>query len=371
MRNQASKLAAGLALAAFGLAAAAQELVVGVPMALTGPYAFVGVPVRNGVLLGLEEVAGPAGLKLRTIVEDDASEKSQAITLANRMASRDRVLIMVGPTSSIEGTAAAPVANDLKMPMLTSAVSEDVTKAGPWSFKVTASPAVIMRTLADYTVAKLKPKTAVMVYARDNDGFIAQKNAVRDGLKAGGVEIVSEEAVASADSDFTALATKLVAAKPDVVYLSLGAEAGAGLIIQAKQAGLPATTRFIAPPGFSSTQLVKVGGKAVEGVIFVADYFNGGTSPLNTKFVAAYEAKYGAKPDNWAAVGYTMGVIAAQAIKNAGPNPTREGVRNALAAMKDVPTVLGNGVWNLDANRNPNYGAAVLMVKDGGFVAAP
>jgi branched-chain amino acid transport system substrate-binding protein len=369
------KNAITVTLAALGAAIAAnvhaQEQTVGIPMALTGPYAFVGVPVRNGVVLGLEEMAAQHGLKLKTIVEDDASEKGQAITLANRMAARDRVLIMVGPTSSIEGTAAAPVANDQKMPMLTSAVSEDVTKAGPWSFKATASPSVIMRALAEYTLAKLKPKSAIMVYARDNDGFIAQKNAVRDGLKAGGVNILSEESVASADSDFTALATKLVAAKPDVVYLSIGAEAGASLIIQAKQAGLPETTRFIAPPGFASTQLIKVGGKAVEGVIFVADYFNGNPSPLNQKFAEAYEKKYGGKPDNWAAVGYTMGIIAGTAIKDAGPNPTREGVRNALAAMKDVPTVLGKGKWNLDANRNPYYGAAVLMVKDGAFTLAP
>jgi branched-chain amino acid transport system substrate-binding protein len=362
---------AALALALAASQAAAQEQVVGVPMALTGPYAFVGVPVRNGALLGMEEVGAQRGLKLRTIVEDDASEKGQAITLANRMAVRDKVLLMVGPTSSIEGTAAAPVANDQKMPMLTSAVSEDVTKAGPWSFKATASPAVIMRTLADYTLQKIKPKTAVMVFARDNDGFIGQKNAVRDGLKAGGVQILSEEGVPSGESDFTALATKLVAAKPDVIYISLGAEAGAGLITQTKQAGLAEATRFIAPPGFSSTQLVKVGGKAVEGVVFVADYFNGNPSPINARFVAAYEKKYGGKPDNWAAVGYTMGVIAATAIANAGPNPTREGVRAALAAMKDVPTVLGDGKWNIDANRNPYYGAAVLVVKDGAFAAAP
>lgn len=353
--------------------ARAQEVVIGVPMALTGPYAFVGVPIRNGIVMGLEEAqaSGMLGsLKLKLVQEDTASEKAQAISLTSRMAVRDKALLIMGPTSSIEGTAAAPVANDLQVPLFSSAVSPDVTKAGKWSFKVTASPAVIMGALGDYVVAKIKPKTAVMVFVRDNDGFIGQKNVIRDSLKAAGVTILSEESVASGDSDFTALATKLVAAKPDLVYFSIGAEAGAALIIQAKQAGLPATTRLIGPPGMASQQFMKVGGSAVEGTILVADYFGGGTSDLNRRFQAAYEKKYGSKPDNWAAVGYSMALVASAALKDAGPNPDRAKVRDALERSKDVPVLLGAGKWNLDAGRNPSYGAAVIMVKGGTFVLA-
>ena len=216
----------------------------------------------------------------------------------------------------------------------------------------------------------MKPKTAVMVFIRDNDGFIGQKNAVRDALKAGGVTILGEESVTSTEADFTALSTKLVAAKADVIYLSMGAEAGAALIIQTKQSGLAASTRFIGPPGMASQQFMKVGGAAVEGVTVVADYFAGGGGELNQRFVANYEKRYGARPDNWAAVGYSMGLIAANAIRAASPNPDRVKVREALEKTKDFPMLLGNGKWNLDANRNPYYGAAVITVKGGSFVVA-
>jgi branched-chain amino acid transport system substrate-binding protein len=352
----------------------AQEIIVGVPAALTGPYAFVGNPVKNAIVLALEEAnaAGALGTtKLKWIIEDDASEKGQAITLVNRMATRDKVLMILGPTSSIEDVAAAPVANDQQVAMLCPGVAPDITKAGKWSFKAAANPEVIMDELGKYIVDRLKPKTAVMVFSRDNDGQIRQKNVVRDYLKSKGVTIVAEEPLSSSETDFAALASKLASQKPDMVYYGLTAEQAANLIIQAKQAGLPDTVKPVAPPAVASTNFMKVGGKAVDGTILVADYFVGRPGPMNANFVAAYEKKYGSKPDNWAAVGYTIGTLAVHAIKTASPNPDRAKVRDALERTANFPVVLGNGSFTLDKDRNPTYGATVLLVKNGTFELAP
>jgi branched-chain amino acid transport system substrate-binding protein len=350
----------------------AQEIAIGVPMALTGPYAFVGVPVRNGIMLALEEAdaKGVLGAKLRIILEDTASEKSQAISLTNRLATIDRVLMMLGPTSSIEGTAAAPVANSLKMPMFTSAVSEDVLKAGPWSYKVTSAPRDIMTELGKYAVEELNVKKAVFVFNRDNDGFVAQKNAVRDVMKAAGVQIIGEEGILGSDADFTALATKLANSGADAVFVGSPAEQGASIVIQARQAGLGEKTTILAPPSMASASFLKTGGKAVEGVVFVADYFADSDSPQNKSFAEAYQARYKDKPDNWAAVGYTLGSLAVLVIKTAGPGADREKVRAAFSNLRNVPTVLGSGTYSLDENRAPHYGAAIMKVSEGRFVRA-
>ena len=69
-------------------------------------------------------------------------------------------------------------------------------------------------------------------------------------------------------------------------------------------------------------------------------------------------------------MGYSIGLIAANAIKAAGPNPDRAAVRDALERTKDFAVPLGNGRWNLDAGRNPSYGAVVISVKGGAFVLA-
>ena len=360
---------AGLTAGAFAFPAAAQEIPIGVPMALTGPYAFVGVPIRNGIVLALEEAnaANTLGAKIRIIGEDTASDKGQAISLTNRLASVDKVLMMLGPTSSIEGTAAAPVANDLKLPMFTSAVSADVLKAGPWSYKVTASPRDIMAELGHYATGKLNVKKVAYVFNRDNDGFVAQKNIIRDVMKEAGAVNVAEEGILGSDTDFTALATKLAGAGADAIFVASPAEQGANVVIQARQAGLPDKTVILAPPSMASQAFIKAGGKAIEGAVLVADYFEGSATSQNRAFVEAYKARYKSSPDNWAAVGYTLGTVAVQVLKAAGPNADREKVRAAFASIKDVPTVLGTGTYSFDSNRAPQYGAAIITVKNGQF----
>lgn len=364
-------LTGSTALLATASRAQTADIPVGVPMALTGPYAFVGVPIRNGIVTALDQAnaAGTLWGHIRVIEADDGSDKGQAVTLTNKMATVDKVLMILGPTSSIEGTAAAPVANELKVPMFTSAVSADVLKAGPWSFKVTSSPADIMAELGRYAAGPMAAKRAVFVFNRDNDGFVAQKNATRDTMKAAGVVIVGEEGILGSDTDFVALATKLADMDMDCLYVGSPAEQGANLIIQARQAGMSDKVRVIAPPSMASAAFIKAGGKAVEGAVVVADYFEGTDSPLNKAFVAAYRERYKQVPDNWAAVGYTLGTLAVDVLRAAGPGADREKVRAAFGTLKDTPTVLGTGRYSFGADRAPHYGAAIITVRNGAFQA--
>ena len=362
--------AAGL-LAAGHARAQDADIPVGVPMALTGPYAFVGVPIRNGIVTALEQANAGGKLwgRIRIIEADDGSDKGQAVTLTNRLAMVDKVLMILGPTSSIEGTAAAPVANDLHVPMFTSAVSADVLKAGPWSYKVTSSPADIMAELGTYAARTMGAKKAMFVFNRDNDGFVAQKNATRDTMKAAGVAVLGEEGILGSDTDFVALATKLADSGADCIYVGSPAEQGANLVIQARQAGLADNVRVIAPPSMASANFIKAGGRAVEGAVMVADYFAGADTPINKAFVAAYRARYNQAPDNWAAVGYTLGSLAVAVLHAAGPGADRERVRGAFGTIKDTPTVLGHGTYSFGPDRAPHYGAAIITVRNGAFVA--
>jgi branched-chain amino acid transport system substrate-binding protein len=177
--------------------------------------------------------------------------------------------------------------------------------------------------------------------------------------------------VQATDSNFLALSTKLASQELDAVFMAAPAEMAANLFVQLRQAGLPAKVRFMGPPTFASAGFIKTGGKAVEGTVLVSDYAPGNPSPVNQAFIKAYQARYNAAPDNWAAMGYSVGVLAVHAVRGAGPNPDSEKIRAALARLKDVPVPIGSNAWNMDAQRNANYGGAVLLVKDGAFAAAP
>lgn len=363
-----------LALAPLAGTAWAENVKIGVMNALTGPYAFGGVPIQNAMKLAIEQAnaSGDLGdVTLEVVEGDSAGDKGQTVTLVSRFARSDNVLMIIGPTTSLEGTAGAPVANELKVPLMGIGSSKGITEAGPYSFKVQSVGSDIMGNLVDYVVEKMQVKKMAIVFDRGNDGFVGQTNAFKEGIAKAGVEIVSEDGILSSDTDFLAIGTKLASQDIDAFFVAAPAEVGANMLLQARQAGVSMEIPFVGPSTFATDAFINTAGGASEGSVILADYFMGSPDEKNQAFVQAYKEKYNANPDNWAAMGYALASLAVQAIKDAGPNPDRDKVKDALTALKDQPTIIGNHTWTMDEGRNPHYGAAILQVKDGAFTLAP
>lgn len=371
--HRRAAVAGALLLAFSGLAfGQGKEIPVGVFNAMTGTYAFGGVPIQNAMKLALEEANAqglPGGNKFRIVEGDTAGDKGQVINLVNQFGKRDNVMLILGPTVSAEALAGAPVANDLKLPILAIGSSPGILATGPWAFKIQATPTDIMGFLGKLASEKLGVKRVVLLHDQSSDGYIGQKNALADYFTKVGVTIAADEKFISSDSNFLALATKIATTPTDAIFIAAPAEVSANLILQIRQAGLESKVKFIGPSTLGSAGFIKAGGKAVEGTYFVSDYSPSNPSPMNQAFVKAYQARYKAAPDNWAGMGYALGQVAVQAVRNAGANPDRTKIRDELAKLNKVPMVLGNGTWSVDAGRNPSYGGVLLQVKGGEFVA--
>ena len=353
--------------------AQAQEVKLGVVMSNTGTYAFVGTPVINSIRMAFDEMQASnyfGATKVSLLVEDNRSNTQEALALLTRMATRDNAVMVIGPVATGEAMAAAPVANELKIPIFTTATSPAVLKPGPWVFKVTETPDQYMTLLGEHVAQRNKPTSCVTVTIRDNEGYITQHNAFRDTIKKGGVTIGAEESILSTDTDFTALGTKIANTKSDCLFLSTPPEQGANIILQARQAGMPANTLLVGNTGMASANYLKAGGTAVEGTLFSAESVPSGVNDFAKTFIANYTKRYNVAPDSWAMVGYSMALIAGNAIKVAGPNPTRDKVREAMLATKNLPVVIGRGTWSINdpATRIPSFGYAVMKIQGGKFV---
>lgn len=373
MKPMISLLAAtSVAMLATVSSAQAQEVKLGVVMSNTGTYAFVGTPVINAIRMAFDEMQASnyfGATKVSLMIEDNRSNTQEALALLTRMATRDNAVMVIGPVATGEAMAAAPVANELKIPIFTTATSPAVLKPGPWVFKVTETADQYMTLLGEHIAQKRKPKNCFNITIRDNEGYILQNNVFRDTIKKGGVAIAAEESILSADTDFTALATKIVTSKADCLFLSTPPEQGANIILQARQAGMPASTLLVGNTGMGAN-FVKAGGSAVDGTVFSAESVPTGVNDLAKNFIVNYTKRYNVTPDSWAMVGYSMALIAANAIKTAGPNPTRDKVREAMLATKNLPVVIGRGTWSIadPATRIPTFGYAVLKIQGGKFV---
>jgi branched-chain amino acid transport system substrate-binding protein len=87
--------------------------------------------------------------------------------------------------------------------------------------------------------------------------------------------------------------------------------------------------------------------------------------PLNKKFVEAFTAKNGGSPDQFAAQAYAGVYIAYEAIKKAGSATDHKAIRNALAGIKDLDTVLGK--FSFTTERDADHVPVVQVVKGGKF----
>ena len=117
--------------------------------------------------------------------------------------------------------------------------------------------------------------------------------------------------------------------------------------------------------GFNNPRLMADAGEAAEGVVVGAAWNSSSDNPENQAFLEAFEAKYDAQPDQFAAQAYT-GLHARRpggARRTAPPTATTS--RQALGELEDVPTVLGE--FSIDENRDAVHPAVVQVVQDGAF----
>ncbi len=356
-------------------AAQAEELKVVVLQSLTGAAAFIGTRVRDGMLLAVDEINANeelgSGRQLSVVVEDDATDRAQTLAIMSRHAANPEILAIVGPTSGAVAIAAANLANELQIPMLTTTNTVEALKAGPWSFIQNQPATITMPYLAGYATEVLGVQRCAMIGIRDVEAYVTIQNVLESLLREKGVTIVSNDNVAIADSDFTALATRVSGQEQDCLIVSAPAAQGANIIIQLKQAGLDPDVKILGHTAFASPVFVERGGPAVEGTVLIGEWLPGGFDDFSAAFAANFEARYGIPPDNWAAVGYGQMRVIAAALANAGANPTRQSVRDALTALRDVRVVVGQGRWSLDEERMPHFGMNVLIVQNGNFVPAP
>lgn len=354
-------------LLALATPAMADDVVIGVVVSTTSTYAFVGQPLVNGMRLAADEITAAGewgGHNVEILYEDNRSERQEAIALITRMALSEEADIIIGPIASSEAMATGPVAVDLGIPMFTTATSPAVLDAGPYVFKSTETADAYMAPVAEHVVG-LSPEDCFLVSIRDNEGYILQRDVFRRILEDGGVTIAGDETVLAADTDFTALSTLIVNSDADCLFVTAPPEQAANVIIQARQAGLNPDTILASDSGAGSQNYIDAGGSAVEGTFFPAS-FVADASDSAAAFSAAYVEAYDIDPDIWAATGYTMMQTVANAIRNAGDDVNRETLREAMAATRDLPVVMGQGTLTFDENRIPMMGGIVMQIRDGG-----
>jgi branched-chain amino acid transport system substrate-binding protein len=214
---------------------------------------------------------------------------------------------------------------------------------------------------------RLKYQRAAIVWAR-GDAYSASARAVmrRSLRRLSGVKVVADASFApgSAAGHRTALHA-VAAARPDVLFIAALAPDVIDLMTAARQ--MPALKRvpFVGGDSFNTPGLMDQAGDVADGAISGTAWIATEETPGNAAFVRTYRSVLGYQPDQFAAQAYTGVKLLATAIARAD-STTPRAIRDALAALRDVDTVLGR--FSFGADREPRYAPVIQQVRGYGFV---
>ncbi len=332
---------------------------VGVYGDTSGGTSSFGQSTKNGVQLAFEEINAAGGIngkKLEMLFEDDQGTPEKAKTVISKLINQDKVVAVLGEVASSNSLAAAPVAQEAKIPMITpSSTNPKVTEVGDYISRVCFIDPFQGSVMAKFAATTLKAKTAAILGDNSSDYSKGLTQFFEQEFTKQGGTVVTKQTYAQRDQDFKAQLTQMRDQKPDVIYVP-GYYGEVGIIAkQARELGM--TQPLLGGDGWDSPELWKLGGAALKPAYISNHYSADNPAPEIQNFVKAYTAKFGVAPDSLAALAYDSAKVLADAIKRAGGTESAK-LKDAINATKDFKGV--TGVITLDSSRNAVKSAVVL-----------
>lgn len=334
---------------------------------LSGRTSSFGQSTKNGVEMAADEInkaGGINGRQIQIITEDDQGEPNKAATVVTKLINQDKVVALLGEVASSNSLAAAPKAQEAKIPMISpSSTNPAVTQVGDYIFRVCFIDPFQGEVMAKFAANNLKAKRAAILYDFNSDYSRGLYEFFKRSFTGLGGQVVAERSYTQGDRDFSGQLTAIRAANVDVIYVP-GYYGEVGVIAnQTKQLGIKAP--LLGGDGWDAPQLWQLGGASLNGDYISNHYSVDDPSPAIRKFVADYEARYKVLPDALAALGYDSMKVLADAINRAGGTDSAK-LRDAIAATSNFPGVTGQ--ITIDAERNAVKPAVVLKLQDSKFV---
>ena len=324
-------LSTGLAV----LPAVAQDNVfkIGLVLPMTGQQATTGRQIEAAARLYMAQNGDMVGgKKVQLIIKDDTSLPDVTRRLAQELVVNEKVNVLAGMGITPSAMATAPLATQSKTPLVVmAAATSSITEASPYVVRTSFTLPQVSVALADWA-PKNGIKKVVTLVSDYGPGIDAEK-FFNQRLTFNGGQVTEALRVPLRNPDFAPFLQKVRDAKPDALFVFVPSGAGAAVMKQFLERGMDkAGIKLIGTGDVTDDDQLNDMGDGALGVVTSHHYSAAHPSPMNKKFVEAFEkANKGLRPNFMAVGGYDgMRVIyeALKTTKGAG------GGDALLAAMK-------------------------------------
>lgn len=356
--------------------ATGEPLVLGVNLELTGPAAPYSVPAVEAFELYVEQVNAAGGVldgrPLELVVLDNKTDTTEGVSLQTRLNDDPEVVATLGPNASGVVNAAKPVIESSAKPTVLPATTGDgLTLAANGEavanlFRTAYEDSYQGTAGAVYVYDTLGAQNTLLIVDNALDYSQGLADAFVTKYEELGGTVVATEAYSSGDTDFTALATKLLGYEFDSIYMP-GYYTETGLLVKAfRELGL--TQPVVGADGYASDTFVELAGaENTYDVHYTTHYDASLESEASVAFGEAYTEKFGKAPDTFAALGYDAISFLVDGIERAGSTDP-EAISQALAETVDFEGV--TGTFSINDEHNPVKPAVMVTLDNGNVVNA-
>jgi len=274
------------------------QIKIGSVLSVTGPASFLGDPEKKTLEIYVDEInakGGVNGQKLQLIVYDDAANADTARTFATRLVEEDKVVAVVGGSTTGSTLAMIPVFEEAQIPFISLAgavqIIEPVRK---WVFKTPHTD----RMACEKIFADLKSRNLThiaLISGTDAFGKSMRDQCVAVASKAG-ITIATEETYGPRDSDMTPQLTNIKNKAGVQAVVNPGFGQGPAIVTR-NYKQLAITLPLYQSHGVASKQFIELAGPAAEGVrlpaaaILIADKLpaNDPQKPVVVNYTKTYQ----------------------------------------------------------------------------------
>jgi urea transport system substrate-binding protein len=312
---------------------------VGVLQSLSGTMAISEKAVRDSEIMAIDEInaaGGVMGKKLEAVVEDGESKPEVFASKIEKLITTDKVAVTFGGWTSSSRKAMKPVVEGTKG-LLFYPVQYEGLEVSPNIFYTGATTNQQILPGLDY----MKEKGLTKVYLVGSD-YVFPRTAnkeIKAYAAANGITILGEDYLQLGDTNVQTLVQKVLDAKPQIVFNTLNGDTNVAFFKELKAKGNTPDKIQTLSVSIAEEETAGIGIPNIQGNLVAWNYYQTTDLPANTKFVAAFKAKYGADrhTDDPIEAGYNSVYIWKAAVEKAGSFDVAKVIEAAKGLKLDTP----------------------------------
>jgi len=336
---------------------------VGATLDMTGPVAFVGKVLSDGMNVffsAVNDEGGIHGRKITQLVEDNGYDPSRAVASAVKLSERDQVFAMVGSNGTAPTLAIIPVLEKAGLPLVGIGAFSPKLADPPnrYVFHVLTNYDDMMRIGLDYVVNDLgvkRPKLG-MIYQDDEFGTDCLQGLERQA-KMYGIPILATVSYKRGAIDFNPQVVRMMQAGVEYCFLATVYRETAGVLKEADKLGWKST--FVVSSAATDKITLNLAGPSAEGLLGVFCGELPDSERSGWKQYVERTRKYSkVEPGFYHSVGYLFAKVFCEGVRLAGRELTRDSFIKAMEAIKDLDTGVGPNITfgpNLRAGAHAAY----------------